>query len=143
MAQRKLGFRLEIEDDWPPAAVEWIWCEEIGDRFQIKNVPFFAKGIAFGDLISAQLDDENLIDAWSMVATSGDSTIWIIRVGASDIVERLHVLGCGYETMKQWPNYITLNVPMHLDMKAVLSVIDAAVTDGEIEAVYPALRREE
>ncbi len=50
----KRAFALDIENGWPPVAVEHVWCERIGAIYQLKNVPCFIEGLALGDKFSAE-----------------------------------------------------------------------------------------
>lgn len=49
----KVFWKLEQdEDEWPPFADENIWCTEIDPNiFKLLNVPYFAKGVAWGDVV--------------------------------------------------------------------------------------------
>lgn len=60
--QTKVHWELEQdEDDWPPFAVETIWCAEvIPHMFRLLNVPYFAKGISWGDVVKVKEMDGNL-----------------------------------------------------------------------------------
>jgi hypothetical protein len=45
-------FELEVEDGWPPVALERVWAYDVGDnRYVIDNVPWFARDLAVGDLV--------------------------------------------------------------------------------------------
>jgi hypothetical protein len=50
----KIGFKLERDkDDYPPADYEWMWANRVSSStFKIDNIPFFAKGIACGDIVT-------------------------------------------------------------------------------------------
>ncbi|MEU1617315.1 DUF4265 domain-containing protein [Streptomyces sp. NPDC005722] len=55
----KVHFRLEVEDDWPPAGVESLWAVDRGDgRVELANTPFFVRGVANGDVVETSVDDE-------------------------------------------------------------------------------------
>jgi Domain of unknown function (DUF4265) len=65
------------EDEWPPYPVESIWCAQVeGNHFRLINVPYFAKDVAWGDVVSAKGDDE----LWwfeRVVQRSGYATVHI------------------------------------------------------------------
>ncbi|MBB3192643.1 DUF4265 domain-containing protein [Roseateles terrae] len=58
----KVLWRLEQdEDEWPPYPVESIWCKQIATgRFKLLNVPYFAHGVAWGDVVTAVEDGGGL-----------------------------------------------------------------------------------
>ncbi|MEU1503299.1 DUF4265 domain-containing protein [Streptomyces sp. NPDC005732] len=58
----KVHFRMEIDEDgWPPASVESLWAVDLGDgRVRLDNTPWFVRGVASGDVIRVQPDDDGL-----------------------------------------------------------------------------------
>ncbi|MGV9933263.1 DUF4265 domain-containing protein [Streptomyces olivaceoviridis] len=53
----KVHFRLETEDDWPPASVESLWAVDQGDgTSRLDNIPWFVRGIACGDIVAIESD---------------------------------------------------------------------------------------
>jgi hypothetical protein len=55
----KVHFRLEIENDWPPASVESLWAVDQDDgTARLDNIPWFVRGIACGDIVTTEPDDE-------------------------------------------------------------------------------------
>ncbi len=45
------------EDDYPPADYENLWATPVEEGlFRIDNIPFFAKSIALGDIVSVASD---------------------------------------------------------------------------------------
>lgn len=52
----ELNFTLKPnEDDWPPYAVEGLWCRREGATFRILTCPLFVKGLGVDDLIIADV----------------------------------------------------------------------------------------
>ncbi|MGW9025231.1 DUF4265 domain-containing protein [Streptomyces sp. NPDC055722] len=57
----KVHFRLEIENDWPPAGVESLWAIDRGNgEVELANTPFFVRGVAIGDIVETSMDDEGV-----------------------------------------------------------------------------------
>lgn len=72
----KVLWRLEQdEDEWPPYPVESIWCSEVSPgHYKLLNVPYFAQGVAWGDVVTATEKDGGLWFA-SVASRSGYSTV--------------------------------------------------------------------
>lgn len=89
--------------DWHNHGRESLWAEPIGeDLFRIKNVPFYAEGYAYDDIVHApRVKDELIVD--HIVQRSGHSTYLLFLnedpVGNSWVHcwEPLQELGCSYE----------------------------------------------
>lgn len=79
----KVRWELEQdEDEWPPYPVESVWCTRVeGDHFKLINVPFFVKGVAWGDIVCAKGDDDTL---WfdRLVQKSGYATVHVSSFNA-------------------------------------------------------------
>ncbi len=51
----KLLFEFDVVDDWPPVGRELLWVDRVeGNQYRVDNIPFFACGIACGDVIEAE-----------------------------------------------------------------------------------------
>ena len=68
----RIGFPLEIDEDedWPPYSVEHLWVRPVGETFYVRSFPFFVKGMAFDDLISAVVDAYGYVSQWSTIKPS-------------------------------------------------------------------------
>jgi hypothetical protein len=117
------------EDGFPGVAVERLWCRRMGPHSQVDNIPFFIKGLAWGDVISARLDSGELW-AHELIAESGHATIWILVRDESPVDEVraiLSRLGCSSEA-SHLPRYILVDVPATVDRE----LVRAALQDGEV-----------
>jgi hypothetical protein len=59
-AQHSLMFELEVDDGWPPVAVESLPFKIKENGFLLLNPPLFIKGLSVGDDISVTIDDRVL-----------------------------------------------------------------------------------
>jgi hypothetical protein len=68
-------------DDGCPQSQEWeqLWSWPTEAGYRIGNIPFFAKGVARGDVVSAIKTDQGWLCFDRMVSRSGNSTfrIWL------------------------------------------------------------------
>ncbi|MFJ5635006.1 DUF4265 domain-containing protein [Streptomyces goshikiensis] len=76
----KVHFRMEIDEDgWPPASVESLWAVDLGDgTVRLDNTPWFVRGVASGDIIRVQPDDDGVLWAGETVQPSQNCTIRLI-----------------------------------------------------------------
>lgn len=114
----KVLWRLEQDEDkWPPYPVESIWCEQIAPgQFRLLNVPYFAHGVAWGDVVTAVEEDGGL---WfeSVIRRSGFATLHAYcsePTQQAGLREWLQARGCIVETAfdgKYWALGIPPAVP--------------------------------
>ncbi|MET8245992.1 DUF4265 domain-containing protein [Streptomyces sp. NPDC005202] len=130
----KLHFRLEIEDDWPPAGVENLWAVDQGDgTVKLDNVPWFARGIACGDVLAASPDEVGVLWAGDVVRPSENCTIRLIvfRDGGSgaarqSVLDAFRQLGVGGEGIERF-GMVALDVPPTADLAQVQRLLDHGV----------------
>lgn len=83
----KVAFDLAVERaDWPPVSTERLWGEKTGVKFEVRvvSVPFFARGIAYGDLVRVRPDHERRELVFEeFTAESGHSTVRVVVMDAS------------------------------------------------------------
>lgn len=123
----EVAFALDVDDGWPPVATEHVWCEKTGSIYQLKNAPFFIKGLALGDKFSAVPDAVNgCIFEFTTVELSGHSLVWISVQGGLDLEpykDELAHLGLGIEVFPQFKLY-AIDVPESVDRHAVNTMMD-------------------
>jgi hypothetical protein len=123
----KLAFALDVDDGWPPVATEHVWCERIGAIYQLRNAPFFIKGLAVGDKFSAEPDAVNgCIFEFTTVEPSGHSLVWIAEQDGLELEpykdELIH-LGLSIEVFSQFKHH-AIDVPASVDHRAVNNMMD-------------------
>lgn len=122
----KVHFRLEIEDDWPPASVESLWAVDQGDgTARLDNIPWFVRGIACGDVVVTEPDEEGVRWAGEVVRRSDNCTIRLIvlRDGGSgaarqSVVNAFKELGVDGEGIERF-GMVALDVPPVADLAKV------------------------
>src|SRR6476646_8922400 len=84
-------------DNLAGAASESVWTQPQGDGiYRIKNVPFYAKGISFDDLVKAE-EQEDVLMFKGVVRPSGHSTYRIFASGGRTAPEVMALV----ETLKE------------------------------------------
>ncbi|HYO52303.1 DUF4265 domain-containing protein [Archangium sp.] len=117
------------EDDYPPADYENLWAVPVGGGlFRIDNIPFFAKSIALGDIVSAD-PEQGLLKFKEVVKPSGHSTIRLIVYDEAEVpsvLEHFEKLGCTNEK-SHIPGLVALDVPPSVSLDALRQVLDSGM----------------
>lgn len=134
----KAGFKLDCKDGWPPSESEFIWLERDDENFRVKTFPFFIKGLAYNDLISAEIDDEQYVSKWLMLEPSEFSTLWVFTKNDKTIQD-FEKLGCGVEggAIK---NYFSVNIHKNVDKQKLSMLLDKCESKNLAEFAFPAWR---
>ena len=134
----KVFFRLEKDDDtdYPPVDVERIWTRPLGDgEYEVDNIPFFVRGLACGDVVTAQIDDDSDEDNLyfdETVRYSGHSTFRIVMfdVDRTDEVRaKLLGFGCATETCNI-DGLIAVDLPKGVAPRPVVTYLAAGEEQG-------------
>jgi hypothetical protein len=121
------------DDDYPPVDYEELWTTPLGEGlYRIENIPFFARGIARGDIVSAAVDEEEDLIFHEVAEQSGHSTIRLIvynEYAVPAIVERFLNQGCDAETT--FNKLVALDVPPEVSLEAVKEKLELGYTQGQ------------
>ncbi|MEY9889138.1 hypothetical protein ABIA35_006106 [Catenulispora sp. MAP12-49] len=136
----EVAFDLKPEaPNWPPVPVERLWGEKTTVEFEMRllNVPFFARGVAYGDLVHVRPDQERRELVFERLnGESGHSTLRITvldqRAGR-DVQTRLRAAGCSWETAAQFSALLAVDVPADGDYRALRDWLVARRSEGTIE----------
>ncbi|MFY0529330.1 DUF4265 domain-containing protein [Archangium gephyra] len=124
----KVLFQLEQDEDgYPPASVESLWALPKGEGlFQVDNIPFFATGVALGDVVSAT-PEEGAFCFQAVVHPSGHSTLRLAISEAADVPAVRALFehkGCSVE-QSHLPRLIAVDVPPSVPLESLRLVLDA------------------
>lgn len=140
----EICFSLDIDDEWPPVAVECMDCNIVQDGLQVRVPPFFLKDLSVGDVIDVTKDEHGNVVTWSHRSRSSRSTIWIMLLAPRSIestLDRLKAMQCNVERFAEYKLF-AIDVPEDCP----LSQVDACLEEIEGEdvvVVYPSLRHTE
>lgn len=103
----RVKFDLEVDDGFPPVTAEFLIGKlESIDSVRLDNTPFFAVGVALGDVVKCTGSPPNLTFA-SIAAESGHKAISVIFIDNScqdELFQFLKGLGC-YVEFGEFPEY--------------------------------------
>jgi hypothetical protein len=116
---------------------EWLWADaDSENQFILRNIPVFAFGLSYGDLVNAPLVDG--VPVFSDVAQSnGHSTYRIYSKHDRHAPEVIDLPDClkatGVGTELATDRIVALDVPPETDVYAVYSALQEAERNGIIE----------
>ncbi|MFD8911095.1 DUF4265 domain-containing protein [Streptomyces sp. NPDC059575] len=122
----KVHFRMEAEDDWPPVSVESLWAVDLGDgTVRLDNVPWFVRGVACGDVVVTEADEEGVRWGGEVVRRSESCTVRLIvlRDGGSgaarqSVINAFRELGADGEGIERF-GMVALDIPPTADLAKV------------------------
>lgn len=130
----RISFCLEIDDDgYPPVGAETLWAQSEGDGFRLENIPFFARGVAFGDIVYAVPVDGLLEYKW-VLKRSGHGTVRIIMFEGDTEKTRdeFRALGCRSE-LSHIPSLFAVDIPPTSDYAAVRDFLELGFEKGRFD----------
>jgi len=128
--------------------VETMWAEimdEDAGIYQLDSIPFYAKNLAAGDVISAVYnDDEGMLTYKETVSYSGNSTVQVIifdqTADTAGIMKIFEELGCSTEQFKG--KYFVIDVPVELSYTPIRAKLKELSEAGIIDYAEPCLSAE-
>jgi hypothetical protein len=139
---KKMEFRLEVTDDWPPVSSETLWVEELSyGRFRIDNSPFFVRDLAVDDIVAGLETDSPFLTFVERVKSGGHSTVWVITMDQSikeTLIESVRRQGCFVE-VSPWPSLLSLDVPSKRALKDLRSTLKELGQNSDISVVESCL----
>jgi hypothetical protein len=140
-----LKFPLEVEDGWPPVALESLPFVASPGGYKARVSPLFVKDLSVDDEIAAKLGDENTVEAWTHINRSAHTTIWLLRLkqpnGIDAALAELRNLGCNSVGLDAAGCY-AVDVPETISMGAVDSIL-AALDSDAVAVAFPSMRHPE
>ncbi len=131
-AQTKMIF--EIPSDDPDSfEIESMWVTPCKEGYIIDNIPFYAKGVAYKDVMSAKKIDDCL-HADELLSASKHSTIRIWFANEKLVAstrQELKAMGCGSE-ISDSPRLVAVDIPPNTEYGHIKKYLD----DGELSGKW-------
>jgi hypothetical protein len=122
--------RAPAEGRPPPVDSEGLWATPLGEgRYRIENVPWFARNLAAGDVVSAV---EHEGDRWIMqgLEWSGHLTVRVAHRDPAAVLEALADLGVRGESAAPAYEIMALDIPPDADFRAIRARLRAGKSAG-------------
>jgi hypothetical protein len=113
--------------------VESVWAVPTEGGYRLDNIPFYARGFALGDVVSATPDPDGLLRCTGLVTASRHSTIRLWFADASNVQkvrDDLRAMGCDSEL--DLPRLVAVDVPPDVPYERIRSYLD----DKELASVF-------
>lgn len=128
--QTRVRFILEPE---APTATETLWATPLGDsQYQVDNAPWYARGVAAGDVILCREEPGDLPTFHEVVHPSGNLTARVfVRKGPERAIMKERVfktlksLGCSYEGMAADKGLIAVTIPTTASRADVVAALES------------------
>ena len=130
--QTKMFFEI-LSNDSDSMEVESIWVTPCEEGYMIDNIPFYAKGVAYKDVMSAKKTDDGLY-ADELLSASQHSTIRIWFANEKLVAltrQELKAMGCGSE-ISDSPRLIAVDIPPVIEYGHIKKYLD----DGELSGKW-------
>lgn len=117
--------------------VEAMWAIRTAEGFKLDNIPFYAREISAGDIISASPDPDGMLRFKTLITPSQHSTVrlWFTK-GREDEVphvrQALRDLGCPSE-LSDLPRLVAVDIPPTISYDIVRNVLNNYESDGLLE----------
>jgi hypothetical protein len=141
--QAKVIFRLEKDEDgYPPEEVESLWGLLRGDGIEIDNIPFFAKGVALGDIVGVRKAPDGALEFESVVRRGGHSTyrLLLLKKHPDDPKHTMdELIGLGM-SVEEDAGLLAVDVPPDVSLERIRDYFFDGIDSGrwEVEEAYRA-----
>jgi hypothetical protein len=127
------------QDAWHGFAEEAMWAKKVGDElYELHNTPFFAKGLAFLDVVTVRQKDGRLVVINTSTPSRRSTYRALVQQDApqpqvGQALAKLAALGCTYESYEdvKWTLY-AFDIPASA-VDAAYKTLDAAEKQGLLD----------
>ena len=140
----KILFKFQ-SDIFNEEMVETMWATIVDSNkgfYKIDNIPFYAPLVASGDIVFAELDEQQLMLTYrKTVEFSGNSTIQVVLIDKlkdiNSIREIFEKLGCDSEKVND--SYFSMDIPALVDYRLIKQKLDELEQNEIIGYAEPCL----
>jgi hypothetical protein len=113
---------------------ESLWAVPVEDGYRIDNIPFYATGVAFGDIVAAEPDEDGVPRYTGIVTASRHSTIrlWFEKeVDVQRVRNELRKMDCPSEL--DLSRLLAVDVPHSVPFERIRVYLDGQEGSGILE----------
>lgn len=135
--------RFEVEDD-DDLEIETMWVKPVSDSlYEIYNIPFYATGIAYGDIVLGESDPDGMLKFVKVVRGGGHSTVRVFVFSESKVREvcaAFEDLDCQIE-ISDIKTLLAIDVPPSTEWINVETTLKKLASEGTLDWEEAALSR--
>jgi Domain of unknown function (DUF4265) len=136
-------FALNSEDGWPPVKAEPVPCRQDARGYVVLAAPFFVSGISAGDILDLERNVSGEVTAWSHLAKSRHSTLWLLGPHSRELateLSKLRAAGCSIEDYDGEPLSV-IDAPPTVATTLIDQCI-GAFKNRQVAVAYPSWRHD-
>ena len=136
MASKILLYLDRDDQGHPPVEVESMWAIPRDDGYELDNIPFYAKGVALGDVVVAEPDPDGALVYRGVLRRGGHSTyrIYLLDPGPNDPQSTIDYLrGKGLGVEYDLPRLLAIDIPPTVPLEDAEGVLFEGVDKGQWE----------
>ena len=131
---RRIQFELQQDEDgYPPMASETLWAMDLGNEtYELVNIPFFARGVSSGDVVSAP-EVDGLPTFSHVIRRGGHATLRVVlfdEAVASEARQALVELGAASEG-SHLRTLFSVDVPPMASLAAIRAFLAEGAAAGK------------
>ncbi|MFE7466172.1 DUF4265 domain-containing protein [Streptomyces sp. NPDC057499] len=134
----KVWFRFVPREGWFPQDTEGLWATRLSaDTARVDNVPFLQNGVAQGDVVRFQTDDDGLHWAAGRVSASGNCAVRVVPIPSGPLGrshEKIHESLSGFrlggEVFSAEFPMVAFDVPSGTDFAALKRLLVHGQDEG-------------
>lgn len=144
-AHEKILFKLVKDSEgYPPDDWETVWGLEVENSlYKIENIPFYVRGISFGDLVSVDRIGNELFFN-ELIELSGHSVIRVIVFDSSqtdELTRRMSQMSCDYEG-SHIDGFLAFDCPPVANYSEIVQYLEEGENRGKWEYEAASIRHE-
>ena len=125
------------DEGWPPVPAEGLWVREVANgTLRLENAPWFARDLAFGDVVGGELDADGVLWFVERLEWSGWCTVRVVprpdgalRGDLASVLEAFAPWGVSGEGLPAY-GIVVLNVSPDADLAPVKRELEDGEADG-------------
>lgn len=128
----KVLFNVERDDG--AHEVESLWAISDGEGYRLDNIPFYVRGFALGDIVSAARDSDGALQYTGLISASGHSTIRLWFSDSKDVQgirDELRGMKCSSEL--DLSRLVAVDVPPDIPYEIIRDYLDKKERSGIFE----------
>lgn len=124
----------EVENMDGGVEIESVWAVPVENGYQIDNIPFYAKEVAYNDIVNAESDEDGMLRFTGLFSASGHSTIRLWFVNEADVAQVRDIFrGMGCSSELDLPRLVAVDIPPSVSYKHIRTYLDQQESAGIFE----------